>query len=327
MDELPNRSQGERWWIHGPTHDETLHSITERAWRCYGSDGHTMRRRVWPRATTLPGDDVGLDGLSAREICVLARAVGVSPRELYGHRLPDHPLLLQEDQRRAYCPSCWREDGNVGHPPSFRRAWMGVFTLNCPLHGLPLHWSSPATEAGKKAIDTVPTQPQSAHGRRILKFIEHFAYVMEQSLATRAVWPEGWRGDAYAARALLMRCVVNLGRMIEHPPFVCVTGTPDLAPFVNTPRRRVAPLQESPWEIVRAMGPPSWRRAALWMVSKYVIPHRSPSYRPEGLPLEAFAALDEQWNNSTEHRDLRRVQQYRHALRTMCRPFPVGWER
>ena len=324
MDERPYYPQGERWWIHGPTHDETLHSITERAWRCYGAEGHALRRRVWPRATTLAGDKVGLDGISAREICMLARAIGVSPRELYGHRLLDHPMLLQEDQRRAYCPSCWKEDAKAGHPPSFRRAWMGVFTLNCAIHGRPLHWAPLLPIANDEQTCRMPVWPRTPESRSLLRSITRFARVMQDALEGRVAWPAGWRGNAYTARALLMRTVVNLGRLPEHPPFASIGYPEGLIPFIGVPTHRVEPLQVSPWERVRALGPPAWRRAAFWMTACYVMPASSKPPRPEGLPREPFAALDAQWDVSFMLRDLQRVKRYRHALRLMSRPFTVG---
>lgn len=314
----------ERWWVHGPTHDETLHSITERAWRCYGAEGHTLRRRVWPRATMLPGEDVGLDGLSAKETCMLARAIGVSARELFEHRLTDHPMLLQEDHRRSYCPSCWREDAKAGQPPSFRRAWMGVFTLDCPIHRQPLHWAPKEVALGNPQVTMVPTWPHTTGARHLLRTITRFAHLMRDSLEGRTAWPATWRGDARMARALLMRIVVNLGRLPEHPPFASIGHPAELSPFIGVPLRRIEPLQTSPWEQVRALGPPDWRRAALWMTARYVIPLPGKPPRPEGLPTEPFAAIDAQWEGRPATRDLKRVQRYRHALKSMTRAFAVG---
>lgn len=324
MSRLTKDPKGERWWIHGPTHDETLHSITERAWRCYGADGHTLRRRVWPRATSLPGEEAGLDGLSAKEVCVLARAVGVAPRELFKHRLIDHPMLLKEDQRRAYCPSCWHEDERAGQPPSFRRAWMGVFTLDCSVHRRPLHWASRLIASGEPQVSRMPIWPSTSEGRALLRTISHFANVLRDSLEGKAAWPRGWRGDAYAARALLMRAVTNLGRIPEHPPFVSIGYPAELAPFVGVPARRVEPIQGAPWEYVRALGPPDWRRAAFWITARYVIPVPRKPPKPDGLPVEPFAALDAQWEAPFLVRELKRVQRYRHALRGMTRIFAVG---
>jgi len=321
MSRQPVQPQGERWWIHGPTNDETLHSVTERAWRCYGADGHTLRRRVWPRATVLPGEEVGLDGLSAKEVCALARAIGVPPRELFKHRLPDHPMLLQEDQRRAYCPSCWQEDARAGHPPSFRRAWTGVFTLNCSNHGRPLHWASTQIALDALQVNRMPAWPSTPKGRSLLRTISRFALIMQDSLEGRTAWPAKWRGDAYMARALLMRAVVNLGRVPEHPPFASIGCPPELSSFIGTPPWREKPLQVCPWERVRALGPPSWRRAALWITACYVIssPGRPPW--PEGLPFEPFAALDAQWNDPFVVKELQRVQRYRRALQGITRAF------
>lgn len=314
----------ERWGIHGPTHDETLHSITERAWRCYGVEGHTLRRRVWPRATALPGEEVGLDGLSAREICVLARAIGASARELFSHRLADHPMLLQEDQRRAYCPSCWLDDAKAGHPPSFRRAWMGVFILDCPVHRRPLHWATREIASGKHQVSEIPVWPPTSEARNLLRVISRFARLMQDCLEGNTTWPRTWRGNAYTARALLMRSVVNLGQTTEHPPFVNIGHPVELSSFVGVPGHRVEPVQVSPWECVRALGPPDWRRAALWMTARYVIPPPDRPPKPHGLPFEPFAALDAQWDAPFLIKELQRVQRYRRALRSMSRTYIVG---
>jgi TniQ len=312
-----------RWWIPGSGDDESLRSIVERAERLYGGEGDAFRRRLWPRATRLPDEVSSLDMLSARELCELARMIGVRPRTLFAHRLEDTPMLLKPSERRAYCPACWMDERNAGRPPVFQRAWAGVFALRCEVHDLPLHWSSP--HLGTDAAVVTPTHPQSAEGVRILRFIETFARHMEQSLRGQATWPREWRGDAYTARGLLMRCVVNLGCMLEHPPFASVAAPPDLSVFIKPPARRVEPLREAPWDLVRALGPPAWRRAALWMVSRYVIPAPKPGYLPEGLPAEAFAALDAQWEGlPPSFRGLRRTRRYREALKASCRPYPVG---
>lgn len=313
----------ERWWIHGPTHDETLHSITERASRCYGADGHTFRRRVWPRATALPGEEMGLDGLSAKDVYLLALTVGVSPLELYRHRMPDHPMLLEENQRRAYCPSCWQEDAIAGHPPSFRRAWMGVFTLNCLVHGRPLHWAPRLPSLEEYRDSRIPAWPPTPEGRHLIRTIMRFARAMRDGLQGGG-WPTGWLGDVFAARALLMRTVVNLGRFPEHPPFASIGHPAELRSFIGVPTRRVEPLQVSPWEQFRALGPPAWRRAAFWMAARYVMPISSRPPRPEGLPWEPFAALDAQWDVPFVLRDLQRAKRYRHVLRLMSRPYSVG---
>jgi len=316
--------EGERWWIQGPTHDETLHSITERAWRCYGAEGHVLRRRVWPRATAIPGDDVGLDGLPARELCILARAVGAAPRELFNHRLPDHPMLLQEDQRRVFCPSCWSNDAKAGQPPSFRRSWMGVFTLNCSVHGRPLHWAPNLIASGKIRMSIQPAWPRRAEDRDLVQFITRFALILQKGLEGHAPWPNTWHGDACSARALLMRVAVNLGRVREYVPFTSIGHPAELSTFIGVPARPVEPVQTSPWECVRALGPPEWRRAALWMTAFYVISRPQRLRRPPGLPAEPFAALDAQWDDGLFIREGRRTQRYRKALLGMTRAFPIG---
>lgn len=129
------------------------------------------------------------------------------------------------------------------------------------------------------------------------------------------------RGDAYMDRALLMRAVVNRGRPPEHPPFVSIGYPAELMPFLGMPARRVAPVHTSSWEHVRARGPPSRRRAALWIIARYVIPAPQKPRLSEGLPAEAFAALDAQWEAPFLVKELKRVQRYRGALRCMTRAF------
>lgn len=314
---------GLRWWIPGPGNDESLRSIVERAERLYGREGDAFRRRLWPRATPLPKAETPLDTLSARELCELGRMIGVEPRALFAHRLADQPMLLKPTERRAYCPLCWAGDRSEGRPLVYRRAWAGVFSLRCTIHDAPLQWASP--HLSMEAAVAVAAHPRTAAGVRILRFIESFAGQLEEALRGTAAWPRGWRGDAHAARALLMRCTVNLGCMPEHPPFGSLSAPPDLVDFVRPPARRIEPLSEAPWEQVRALGPPAWRRAALWMVSRYVMPSPKTGFLPEGLPAEAFAAADAQWNAiAPDFQGLRRARRYRDALTSMSRPFPVG---
>lgn len=316
----------ERWWIEGPTDDETIHSIVERAWRCHGTEGHPLRRRVWPRATVPADEETGLDDLSPKEICLLARTIGMEPRELYGHRLSDHPMLLREDQRRVYCPLCWKEDARTGHPPSFRRAWMGVFTLSCPQHGVPLLWAPllpTLAELRSAELRFIPAtiRPRSPFDiSGTFDSIDHFARVMEANLWRRAPWPARWRGSACAARALIMRCAVNLGVVPEHAPFSSIGYPEGLSSFVGVPIHRLDPLLSSPWEQVRSLGPPSWRRAVLWMVANCVMPESSKRRRPPrppGLLNDPFAAIEAQWESQSPTRTFRRLRRYRSSLLPM----------
>lgn len=318
-----SKELGTRWWIAGPGEDESLRSIVERAERFYGGQSEGLRRHLWPRATPLPDLIAGLDALPAGKLFELARLIGVTPRSLYPHRLLDHPMLLLESERRAYCPLCWRDDQRAGKPVVFRRAWAGVFTLNCSRHGVPLHWAAPMVTYD--ALEKVQLRPRSKVSKRILQSIGQLASVMEAALQGEDAWPVHWQGNALAARALLMRAVVNLGCTLEHAPFSNVTAHHDLAAYVGTPRKRIEPLQESPWESVRALGPPAWRRAALWLVARYVMPELEHVYWPLGLPADAFGVFDAQWNNvPSELRSLRRVRRYGAALRRMCNPFLSG---
>jgi len=315
---------GVRWWITGPGPDESLRSVVERADQKYGGEREGLRQELVPWATPLDVTASGLDALTARELQHLARTIGVAPRALFAHRLPDHPMLLLATERRAFCPACWQSDRLVGRPTTFRRAWTGVFCLSCPTHGLPLQWAELGQrEMAERAMDAARL-PTSRRGCRVLALIEMFARTLEEGLQGRGKWPCSWRGSAVSARALLMRSVVNLGRLLEHPPFVNVTPLPDLAHWIAPPRRRIDPLQSSPWDAVRALGPPAWRRAAFWMTARYVIPNLSWDERPDGLPIDAFSALDAQWDSQPEtSRELRRTRRYQAALHGMCEVFPI----
>ena len=314
-------STSTRWWIPGPGADESLRSIVERADRMYGHDQDGLRRHLWPRATLFAAAEAGLDALNARDLCALARAIGVPPRSLFLHRLPDHPLLLLERERRAYCPACWREDLAAGRPVAFRRAWASFFSLNCAVHGVPLHWASPMNNFSGESGTSPPNEPSTARGKRTLRFIEIFGKLLEDALCGRTTWPKLWRGDALSARAMLMRSVVNLGCAPEHPPIANITTTTDLGPFIGKPLRRIAPLQDCPWDQVRALGRPAWRRGALWITARAVMPAANPDYLPEGFVDAAFSAIDAQWDVLPKGRQLRRVRRYRAALRGMCKPF------
>lgn len=313
-----------RWWIPGPGPDESLRSLVERADQQYGGEREGLRQELVPSATPWHVTASGLDALTARELQRLAHTIGVAPRTLFSHRLSDHPMLLLATERRAFCPACWQSDRRAGRPTAFRRAWANVFCLSCPTHGLPLQWAPPGQrKAAERAIDS-SRLPTSTRGLRVLAMIELFARTMEEGLQGRGKWPCGWRGDVVSARAMLMRSVVNLGCILEHPPFVNVTPLPDLAHWIAAPRRRIDPLQASPWDAVRALGPPAWRRAALWMTTRYVIPNLPWDERPDGLPIDAFGALDAQWiSQPATRRELRRTRRYRAALLDMCGVFPI----
>jgi len=311
------------WWIPGPGCDESLRSIVERADRFYPGVHEEWCDWLYRHATLLPERQCGLDDLPARAICRLARQIGVEPKSLYSHRLNDSPYLLSESERRAYCPACWLSDDRAGRPRSFRRGRAGVFTLNCPTHGLPVFWGHPLSANFPHMVGSKAEPPSDLLSQRILRLIEKFAHGMEGALVSGQPWPLAWRGSVHSARALLIRCVANLGRVNEHVPIAYISTPPELLSFIASPRRRIEPLQHSPWESVRTMGPPSWRRAAFWMTAWYVIPNLTPDCKPEGLPFLPFAALDQQWSDGGQPRQLRRVQRYREALLRMCAPFQL----
>lgn len=309
-----------RWWIPGPGDDESLRSITERAERVYGGHNDMFRSRLIPRAELSANEVPCLDMLPAHELYLMARAIGVKPRALFPHRLQDEPLLLMESERRAYCPECWIGDREAGRPPAFRRAWAGLFVLRCEIHGGPLHWSSP--HLAPEAVSRVPVRQPNAEEARALAYIDDFAHRMEQNLRGHGTWPQEWKGDVHKARALLVRCVVNLGCVLEHPPYANFQVPPELEAFARPPQRRIEPLRDAPWDCVRAMGPPAWRRAALWMVSCYVLRGPAFDHLREGRLLDPFKALEAQWESLPEDfQGLRRTRRYRQAIKTLCETF------
>lgn len=309
-----------RWWIPGPGDDESLRSITERAERLYGGHGDKFRSRLIPRTALSANEASCLDLLPSHEIYLMARAIGVKPKALFPHRLLDEPLLLMESERRAYCPECWIEDRSAGRPPAFRRRWAGLFVLRCEIHGGPLHWCS--SHLAPDAVARAPVRQPNTEERQALAFIDAFAFRLEQSLRGLSGWPPGWRGNVYNARALLMRCVVNLGCVLEHPPYANFAMPPELDAFARPPLRRVEPLRDAPWDCVRSMGPPAWRRAALWMVSRYVLRSPARGHLRGGRPPDPFTALEMQWERlPANFQGLRRTRRYRDAIRALCEPF------
>jgi hypothetical protein len=312
-----------RWWITGPEPDESLRSLIERAVNLYGSEGNDYRPHLSRHATPYGVSLDGLDTLSVHDVLAVARTVGVRPRDLFMHRLTDHPALLEEHERRAFCPRCWQNDMHQGRPPTFRRAWSGIFTLQCAIHAVPLHWA-PNLPAGEVPLSILRLTPATKVGKETLTLIHGFARRLGDALYDHAPWPPSWRGSAFSARALLMRSTTNLGCLPEHLPLSSISADPDLREFVGVPLHRNDPLQASPWEGVRRLGPPAWRRAAFWMVAWYVIPQLAMTFRPPGLPIAPFEAIDDQWSVQPPRRDMRRLQKYRRALIDMSRVFPVS---
>lgn len=311
-----------RWWISGPEPDESLRSIVERAVALYGCRGDDYRPHLPRHATPYGASASGLDALPIQDILAVARMIGVPASELFMHRLPDHPALLQEHERRVFCPLCWQSDRGADRPLVFRRAWADIFALSCTEHGVPLHWIN-SLDAANESFLALRLTPSTNAGKEILELIHGFANTLKGSLYGSVTWPPGWRGSAFSARALLMRCASNLGCLPEHLPISNIWAEPDLREFIAVPGHRAEPLHESPWECMRAMGPPAWRRAAFWLVAWYVIPGMAMTLRPPGLPFAPFEEIDAQWDVQPERRDMRRLQRYRRVLIAMSRVFPV----
>lgn len=54
-------------------------------------------------------------------------------------------------------------------------------------------------------------------------------------------------------------------------------------------------MSMSPWESVRRVGRPAWRRAALWLTAWQVIPHLPLRLRPTTVPEEYLTDIDTWW--------------------------------
>lgn len=310
----------DRWWLAAPGHDESLRSLVERADRLYGkppSEGY-----VWQNRTSGEGAQ-HLDAPTSLELARLARMLGVNPRYLHAHRLEDGPHLLEMSERRAYCPQCFKEDNAAGRPRIFRRAWARVMAVSCSEHGLPLHWAEPRLAAEVNfGVDPSPFV-LAKEDLEVLRLIDRFARTLEACLWGHGIWPGGWRGTAHAARALLIRCLCNLFWQPRSLPIAQLWISSSLQSAISFPLRSMPPLCGVPWESVRRIGRPSWRRAALWLVAAQVVPGLPEQWRPETIPAAYLAAVDQWWDDFPPSPHTQKLWHVYGSLRRLCVPFLI----
>jgi hypothetical protein len=310
-----------RWWIAGPGKDESLHSIVERAARMYGGRGEDtplVDGESGPCASSL------CNARDSRDLLFLARMLGTPSKSLYAHRLEEHPCLLEPSERRAFCPRCLYEDHIKQRPRSFRRVWAKVFTLSCPEHDVPLQWAERrlATILDSELLSSCfLVTPQQAE---ILKLVENFAQKLDACLWHGELWPTTWRGSPYSARALLIRCVANLTSFRGSLPASHLWISSSLSPLISFPTRPVEPHSGPPWNAVRQLGRPAWRRAALWLTLWQVIPGLSERCRPETIPSAYLADTDQWWGALSPSSHPEKLSRVYFALRRLCEPFPIN---
>jgi len=322
--DIPQTATNVRWWVAGPGEDESLRSMVERVERLYGGERDGFPTWQQDSDTSTYASASRMDAPSIKRLLELARLLGVSPATLHTHRMLDGPYLLHKMQRRAYCPACWLSDESTGRPRAFRRAWAGVFALNCAKHGTPLQWAEPRLSESITAPLNLPALPSGHRDQKVLQLIEDFARALDASLTRNAAWPLSWRGNAHSTRALLIRCVANLGWERGYAPVSSLSPPLSIRAFVCPPRGASEPLvSQRPWESVRALGRPAWRRAALWIAAWYVIPDLPDECRPDSIPMAPFADVDEQWSEIGTPRNLRKRRHMHALLRAMCCSFPV----
>lgn len=311
----------DRWWLTAPGHDESLRSLFERADRLYGKppqEGYAWQSPLYEE------DMRHLDAPTSRELARLARMLGSNPRNLRSHRLEDGPHLLEVSERRAYCPRCLQEDRAKGRPRTFRRAWARVLVVSCAEHGTPLHWAEPRLGAEENfALEPSPRHIANEDSE-VLRLIDTFACTLEACLWGDASWPAEWRGSPHAARALLIRCLVNLSWEREFLPVSQLWIPDSLKLLIGFPSRRMPPLCEVPWDAVRRVGRPAWRRAALWLVAAEVIPSILDRCRPETIPRAYLEATDRWWDGFPLSPHTQKLRHVHSALRRLCSPFPIN---
>lgn len=310
-----------RWWIPGPGEDESLLSVVSRAKTMYEVESSGFDDDHFPAFGTSP-EQSKLDGLRCLDRHKLAKRIGVPAVKLASHRLPGHPSLLVASQRYAYCPSCWLEDDEAGRPRAYRRAWAGVFDLSCDKHHHPLRWgrtdSSYGGSLSSVTLKAIAKYKLSRQATAILEVVDRLACALGQCLWKAGTWPTGWRGNAQSARAFLMRCAVNLSIVHEHPPMALMARYVEMEGILSTPVHRLPPCNVQPWEAFRALGPPAWRRTALWVTAWHVIPDLSVDLHPPCMPYELFELIDRNWDTRIGGRQWRRLKLYRSFLKAQC---------
>lgn len=310
-----------RWWLAIPGKDESLRSLVERADRLYGKPPH--EGYAWESRPYGESED-HVDAPTGRELVRLARMLGTNPSNLHSHCLKDGPHLLETNERRAYCPRCLQDDTAAGRPRTFRRDWARVLVVSCAEHGTPLHWAEPRLSA-EVNFGLEPSTPELAEEEReVLRVIDTFARTLDACLWGKKSWPATWRGSPQAARALLILCLCNLSWQRASPPVAYLWVPPPLVALIGfASRSRRPPFHGVPWDAVRRIGRPSWRRAALWLVAAQVNPEFPERCRPETIPAAYLAATNDSWDDFPPSPHTQKLRRVHAALRELCAPFPV----
>ncbi|NKZ37361.1 hypothetical protein HF690_00145 [Oleiagrimonas citrea] len=302
-----------RWWLTAPGSDETLRSLTERADRLYGVPGDDGY--VW-QASENRGKDV--DAPSSIELLRLSRMLGMPVQQLVAHRLHDHPALLHPGERRAYCPRCIRDDQVSGRPRAFRRAWARFFLLSCQKHDVPLQWAEPRLASIADPNLNQDLKPPEAGVLEVLDLVHTFAQTLEACLWRKHAWPSNWRGTAHLARAFLIRCLVNVTGEYAAPAAAQLWLSPALRPWITFPLKPIPSMGRNPWDCVRRVGRPAWRRAALWLTAWQVVPKLPKRLRPPTIPEDYLDAGDSWWEQTPRTLQPHQLTLLYTALKTSC---------
>jgi len=267
------------WLIPGPGPDERLGSVVDRAARLYGTtSGNLLHELIGDRE----GACIDIDGAGTNVILRIARAIQVSPIDLWRHRLFDHPGLLSPGSRLAFCPMCWSEDQAAGREPGLRRDWARALRTMCSKHREPLRLPRPSMSGLERAaFSRSDADSNEAEALACLAAIDDFGCSLDGALFHRQPWPVGWKVSPLVARELLCWLCFNAGSEEDFAP-VCRLVCPDkaLARYVRVPSHPVPPLRGQPWEKFRSIADPSLRRAALWVVGWWACPEWRNEWRP-----------------------------------------------
>jgi len=272
------RPAREAWLIPGPGPDERLGSVVDRAANLYGTTADNLLAELsGGRSNTI----VDADAARPQDIVSMARAMGVSSRALWSHRLPDHPSLLAPGARRAMCPMCWEEDRAAGRPRAYRRDWAGVLRTTCSRHATALEFTR-STAFGWDVRSDNHAIAMTEEKCVCLAAIEHFGRTLEGALFFDCPWPTHWALSPQRARSALLAASLNLSQEEAFPPLSRMIHPSMMTGLVRTPLHVLSPLRGPPWEAFRAIADPMLRRAALWLVGWWTCPEWLDAWRPDG---------------------------------------------
>jgi hypothetical protein len=237
-----------------------------------------------------------IDAPSEAGLATLSEVLGLSHGRVRRLMLPDGDEWLVSGPREAYCMRCWQADDAAGRARHFRRAWRGVFAVNCAEHSLPLMaWHAQRDQYAPRRdddlsmasffLEQLPAQPAVAES---LEAIRTLASVMQQCFFGDGRWPTHWTADATTARALLVH-VMTPGGGADAQWLSRVYAPPALRPFVHPGPTLGEGSSVAGWERLRQTFDPAVRRMALWLVGNWLDPawpYRSQTPTP---PLDSNA--------------------------------------